>query len=617
MLYSRLAEYYDRLAATTKRLEMTDILVELVREVEPTELPLVVYLTQGKLAADFHGVELGVAEKLVLRVLVDVTGLKEEHVVEKQRETGDLGDAAEALVQRAREGKPKKGPGSRSGPRAARQVTLFEQDPGHEEEPLTVARVHAAFLAVSAATGAGSQEHKTTMLRQLLLTADPRSARYLVRTVTGRLRLGVADMTLLDALAVAFATKDERPVLERAYNVSSDLGAVARELARGGLAAVRGMRLAVGVPIRPMLAERLPDAAQILEKLGGRGAVEWKYDGLRMQAHIPAQGEVRLYSRRLEDLTDQFPDVAKALRERFAKREAIVEGEAVPVVPGTGEIRPFQDIAGRRGRKHGLTQAIEDIPVTIFLFDCLLLDGQDLTGLPQAERRQALESAFAPGEGVAFSRYVVVETTDALERLFLESVDDGSEGIMVKSVGEDSGYRAGARGWQWIKFKREYRAELADSLDLVVVGAFAGRGRRKGWYGALLMAAYNEDEDVFETVCKLGTGFDDPLLASMPEKFAQHKLEQRHARVRSGLEADWWFAPAIVAEVRGAELTLSPVHVAGKGAFRPDSGLAVRFPRFTGRWRDDKAPEDATTTGELVEMYKSQRRREETPEQDS
>jgi DNA ligase-1 len=296
------------------------------------------------------------------------------------------------------------------------------------------------------------------------------------------------------------------------------------------------------------------------------------------------------------------------VRAQFRSREAIVEGEAVPVTDA-GEIRPFQDVAARRGRKRDLEEAIAAVPITTFLFDCLLLDGEDLTGRPLPERRAALERAFDPSERVAFSSYAVVGTTAELERRFDEAIAEGAEGIMAKSVGPDSVYRAGARGWQWIKFKRDYKAELSDSLDLVVVGAFAGRGRRRGWYGALLMAAYNREEDVFETTCKLGTGFDDPMLASMPEMFAKHVVERKPARVRSQLEPDVWFEPAVVAEVRGAELTLSPVHTAALGAFRADAGLALRFPRFLGNWRSDKSAEDATTTDELVAMYKAQGRR--------
>ncbi|HVL48004.1 MAG TPA: ATP-dependent DNA ligase [Candidatus Thermoplasmatota archaeon] len=604
MDYARLCSYYDRLSATRARLELTGILVELVKEADAEDLPRIVYLTQGKLYPDFVGVELGLAEKLVIRALVFATGHTEEAVVAAYHAAGDLGDAAEKLLG----GEVKAG---RKTAAAKRQSTLFGFSGPEEEtsrEPLTVARAYAAFESIAQSTGPGSQERKLATLQDLLLGTEPRQARYLVRTVTGKLRLGIADMTLLDALAQAYATKEDKAALERAYNVSSDLGLVARRVREGGLDALSKLQVRVGVPLRAMLAERLPTAEEILAKLGGKAAVEYKYDGLRVQAHIPESGPISFFSRRLENLTVQFPDVAQALRASMRGREAVVEGEVVAVDKTTGEMLPFQETSQRRGRKRDLDQVVEDVPVAIYLFDCLLADGEDLTGRTLPERRAALTRLFPGDESVRLSHYRVVETSDELVRIFDESVADGAEGIMCKSIAEDSTYRAGARGWQWIKFKRDYRAELSDSLDLVVVGAFTGRGRRKGWHGALLMAAYNREEDVFETVCKLGTGFDDATLAALVEELAPTTVEARHPRVRSRLAADTWFVPTLVAEVRGAELTLSPIHTALADVLKSGSGVAVRFPRFTGTWRRDKAPEDATSTAEVLAMYQGQRR---------
>ncbi|HEX2021428.1 MAG TPA: ATP-dependent DNA ligase [Candidatus Thermoplasmatota archaeon] len=588
--YERLCDYYDRLEATTKRLEMTDILVELLREAG-ADVRLVVYLTRGQLAADFEGIELGVADKLVIRTLVELSGRPDDEVVSVYHRKGDLGDAAVEVL---------------SGKRKRRQATLFGEEDA-PKGPLTVREVHDRFFEIARATGSGSQERKLGLTQTLLSRASPRAAGYIVRTITGKLRLGIADMTILDALAAAYVTKEYRPDLERAYNVSSDLGLVAETLLRQGLAGVEDLRLRVGVPVRAMLAERLPTPEDILEKLGGTGFCELKYDGLRLQAHIPASGPVRFYSRRLEDVTSQFPDVAEVLRASFLGREAIVEGEAVPVDPMTGEMRPFQDIAARRGRKHGLEEALKTTPVTVFLFDCLLLDGEDVTQKPLPDRRAALERSFGVSDRVQFSRAETVATSEALLRFFDQAVAEGAEGIMVKSVQPDSAYRAGARGWQWIKYKRDYSSELNDTLDLVVVGALVGRGRRAGWYGALMMAAYNRESDVFETVCKLGTGFDDATLEAFTRDLQETVHEGGpHPRVRSKMAADVWFHPSRVLEVVGAELTVSPIHTAAEGVFRPDAGLAVRFPRYTGRLREDKKPEEATNVSELIEMYRQQ-----------
>jgi DNA ligase 1 len=596
--YARLCEYYERLEATTKRLEMTDILVELAREADG-DLRAVVYLTRGQLAADFVGLELGVAEKLVMRALHDSTGVPEEDLTKAYHRAGDLGDAAFELLSTSKARR--------------RQVTLFAEE--NAALALPVAEVFERLHEIARASGSGSQGSKMSLLQKLLARASPREARYLVRTVTGKLRLGIADMTILDALAAAFATKEYRPNLERAYNVCSDLGLVAETLLRKGLAGVEELHAQVGVPMRAMLAERLPTPEEILAKLGGEALVELKYDGLRLQAHIPASGPVRFYSRRLEDMTRQFPDVAGHLRDAFQGREAIVEGEVVAVDPQTGDMRPFQEVAKRRGRKD-VQGVIAEVPVTLFLFDCLLLDGQDLTPRPLPERRDALTRAFDPArtrdeeagvERIQLSRAKRVSTVEELLAFFEQSVAEGAEGIMVKSVAADSVYRAGSRGYQWIKYKREYSSELQDTLDLVAIGAIAGRGRRAGWYGALIMASYNPEEDVFESICKLGTGFDDETLKAFTEELKGYAHEGGpHPRVRAKIAADAWFAPVKVLEVVGAELTLSPLHTAGWGVLKEGAGLSVRFPRFTGKVRDDKKPEEATTLDELVSMFKQQ-----------
>ncbi|MHB8604154.1 MAG: ATP-dependent DNA ligase [Thermoplasmatota archaeon] len=620
MLYERLVAFYDRLDATSKRLELTRVLVELFGEAEDAdEVSAIVMLTQGKVAPDFEGVELGMAEKLVLRAVVFATGLPETKVTQEYRDKGDAGDAAEELLRRATEGQGKK-----RGPKAARQITLFDSEEAKAPKVLTVGAVFGSFREIAAATGPGSQEKKLDLLQSMLLTSSPRAARYIVRTVTGKLRLGIADQTLLEALArrvagdpgvtsVADMTETERATyeaakssLEHAFNVTSDLARVARALTDGGLAAVARLRLTPGVPVRAMLAERLPSSAEILEKMGGRAAVEVKYDGLRTQAHVPEVGAVKFFSRRLENVTDQFPDVADALRAGMRAGSAIVEGEVVAYDPATDEIGSFQEVAKRR-RKLNVSAAVVEVPIGIFLFDALSIDGEDLTERPYLARRERLKEAFPETERVRWSEMQIVESVEALDEFFLTAVARGGEGVMVKSLAPDSVYRAGARGFQWIKLKREYRAELADSLDLVAVGAFTGRGRRTGRYGALLMAAYNAEEDVFETVCKLGTGFDDAALEEMPRMFESAVRADRHPRVRSTMEANVWFTPQFVAEVVGAELTLSPTHTAALGELKEASGLALRFPRFTGNWRRDKSPEDATTTRELVEMYRGQR----------
>ena len=261
-----------------------------------------------------------------------------------------------------------------------------------------------------------------------------------------------------------------------------------------------------------------------------------------------------------------------------------------------------------RRRKHGIDQAVRDVPVGLFCFELLYADGEDLTMLPHPQRRAALEAALTLSPRLRLTTAAEVADPAALDAMFAQAVTDGCEGLVCKSIGPDSAYRAGARGWQWIKLKRDYRTELSDTVDLVVIGAFAGRGRRAGVYGAVLLAAYDADADVFRAVTKCGAGFSDADLAALPARMAPLEVAERPARVDARQHPDVWFEPALVLEILSAELTLSPNYTAGWGLIKADAGLAMRFPRFTGRWRDDKSAEDATTTGELVDLFRTARR---------
>jgi DNA ligase-1 len=457
---------------------------------------------------------------------------------------------------------------------------------------------------IAEAEGTGSQARKLDLLAGLLAQATPLEARYLLRHVTKGLRLGVGTPTILDALAQVYAGgRANRPVLERAYNICCDLGKVAATLVSGGLAAVEELAVQPGSPVRAMLAQRLSDATDILAKLGGRCSAEYKYDGMRVQAHRTADGDIELFTRRLERVSSQFPDVVELLAAGLGPAEAIIEGEVVAYDAAAGELRPFGEVMFRR-RKHGIEQAVQDIPVAMFCFELLYADGEDLTQLPYPQRRARLAEAMTISPQLRLTTATEVDNPAALDAAFEQAVTDGCEGLVCKSVSPDAPYQAGARGWLWIKLKRDYRTELSDTVDLVVVGAFAGRGRRAGTYGALLLAAYDADADMFRTVTKCGTGFSDAELASLPERLAPLAHPDRPARIDARQQPDVWFEPGVVLEILSAELTLSPTYTAAWGQIKDDAGLAMRFPRFTGRWRDDKSAEDATTTTELVSMFR-------------
>jgi DNA ligase-1 len=576
--FAVLAKALEALEGTTKRLEMTSILVRLFEQTPKDEVDLVAYLCLGEIYPPFVGIELGLADKLVMKTLADVTGRRPEAIRDDFRVTGDLGKTAEKLLA------------------MRTQTALTRKAP-------TVKRVYETLERISRSAGAGSQDVKIKLLSGLLVEATPKEASSITRIALGKLRLGVADMTLLDALSIAYGGgKEAREDVERAYNLSSDIGYVARTLVEGGINAIKGLKVTVGRPIRSQLAERMASLDEILAKLGGEAAAEYKLDGIRIQAHVDGH-KVQLFSRREENVTNQFPDIVQEVGRSVSADEAILDGECVPLDPNTGDILPFQIVSQRRGRKHEIESMTKEVPVAYFLFDVLYLDGRDLTLVSYPERRKALEEVVRATEHIKLTPRIVSKDAHEIERFFERSIQEGTEGLVLKSLGPGSIYEAGHRGFQWIKWKRSYRSEMRDTVDLVVVGGFSGRGKRAGTYGALLMAAYDPKSEQFETVCKLGSGLTDGELNKLPKTFVD--IGHPHPRVKSIIKADYWFVPMRVAEVLGDELSLSPVHSAAFGIIKEGAGLAIRFPRLI-RWREERVAEDATTVDEIVAMYRSQ-----------
>jgi len=580
MDYIIIADAYEQIESTTKRLEMTDHLVTLLKKTPQDVISRVIYLTQGKLYPDFVGIEMGVAEKLAIRALMRATGNSENAIQSEIQKSGDIGETAEKLLTKRK------------------QSTFFTKH-------LTVERVYETLDKLAKTSGSGAVDTKMVLFSGLLIDAVPKEAKWLIRTVTGNLRLGIADMTVLDALAIAYGGgKETREKIERAYNISSDLGRVANVVAEKGINGIEKFQVSVGEPIRPMLAERLGIPEEILEKFSGKCLAEYKYDGERIQAHKKGD-TVQLFSRRLENISSQYPDVVELVRTQITAKDAILEAECVAMDLESGDMRPFQELMHRR-RKYGIQAAITQYPVSLFTFDALYVDGADLTQTSLPQRRQILEKIINPNIRLKPAIQQLVKTPKQLEDFFERAIEEGCEGLMCKSISEDSVYQAGNRGWLWIKYKRDYKSEMTDTVDLVVVGAFHGRGKRAGAYGALLLATYNPKNDTFETVTKCGTGFTDKDLSQLYEILQTHVVARKNSRVQSTLEADVWFEPSLVLEILGAEVTLSPIHMAAMDAIRKDSGMAIRFPRFTGKYRTDKSPQDATTSKEIVTMYNGQ-----------
>ncbi len=585
MLFSEIADVFDRLDGTSSRLEMTAILSEFFKGMEndPESLRKIIYLSQGKLHPEFYPKELGMADKLVLRSIAFASAKSEKEVEDLWNKEGDIGKVAESLI-------------GKTG-----QMTFFS-------EPLTLDVVLEYLTKIESAEGRRSQDDKMKFLHVLLKVAQPNEAKYLCRIVTGRMRVGAGTMTIIDALADAFAEKEDKPEVERAYNITCDLGLVAETIAKGGIDAIKDIKVTVGNPLKVMLAERLPSIPLILDRMGGRCAMEYKYDGIRVQAHIDLTKEkdqVILYSRRLEDLTSNFPDIADELKVQCKAERAIIEGECVAVDSKTGNMLPFQNVTHRR-KKHGMDKAVEEYPVKIFMFDILYVDGKDMTIVPFEERRSKLIETFDLTDKIQLTTLEEVNSPEEGEKFFNKALGLKCEGIMAKSLSQESIYRAGSRGFLWIKYKKDYEEALTDTFDLVVVGAFYGRGKRAGKYGALLMAAFDEESGKYCTVCKLGTGFDDAFLDALPSMLDEYLSGDHPGSVDAQMIPDVWFQPTIVLEVVAAEISLSPIHTAARGEIKEDAGLGLRFPRFTGRVRDDKGPEQSTTVNEIIEMYEMQ-----------
>ncbi len=591
MPFKVLAETFERIEIISSRTQMTVLLVNLFKKTPPEIIDKVIYLLQGRLWPEWKGLpELGVGEKTLIKAIALATQSTESEVESLYKSLGDLGKAAEKLKLKYEE-KIKK-----------QSVSILSFIPVKKE--LTVNQVYDVLSRVALAQGEGSRDIKLKLLAGLLSDASSKEAKYIVRFVEGRLRLGIGDATIMDALAIVYGGgAHTRPIIERAYNLRADLGHVAKILATQGVEALKGIKPQVGIPIRPMLAERLSDPSEMLRKVGGEAFVEYKYDGERAQIHKSGE-KIWIYSRRLENITYQYPDVVEYARKYIKAKEAIVEGEIVAYDPDTGELRPFQELM-RRKRKHDIHIAIKEIPVKVFLFDLLYADGEDYTVKPLPERRAKLEEIIDQTEVFQIAEYIKTKDPEELEKFFLKAIEDGAEGVMIKAIHRNAIYQAGTRGWLWIKYKRDYKSEMIDTVDLVVVGAFYGRGRRGGKFGALLMAAYNPEKDVFETVCKVGSGFKDEDIDKLPEMLKPYIIDRKHPRVVARMQPDVWVTPALVAEIIGAELTLSPLHTCCLDVIKPGVGISIRFPRFI-RWRPDKSPEDATTSQELLEMYKRQ-----------
>ena len=609
MLFSTFAEYLRHLEKTSSRLEITRILAELFKQSSAGEIDTITYLSLGSLAPSFIGLEFNIAIKLMLRILVQTYGREEEEVRRLFKERGDIGDVAFQISD------------------FRFQISDFQK----RHSP-SIIQVYDHLVTIAREQGTGSVERKIAGFVDLLKKLDPLSVKYVVRIPVGALRLGFSDMTILDALSwMETGDKSLRPALEQAHNVSADIGLIAATFREKGLRGIENLSATPGIPIRPQRAERIKTAEEIIEKLK-TPVVEYKLDGFRAQIHLIStkakngkkiqekmkqlalddevhDARVVIFSRSMENMTPMFPEIVAQVK-KFSVDSIILDGEAIGYDPKTGRNLPFQETIQRK-RKHGVADAAAKIPLRYYAFDLLYLNGESLLEQPFSVRRTLMEKLFRDNntwldkKTFTISEQFPITQPSELIRLFNESVKKGFEGIMAKKP--DSVYRAGARDFTWVKFKHIGKGKLADTLDCVVMGYYAGRGKRQSFgIGAFLVGVKlnhaNSEQRIanseFVTVAKIGTGLSDEQWRQLRQICGKYAVKNKpdSYNVPKNLAPDAWVKPEIVVEIAADELTRSPIHTAG---------LALRFPRLV-RFRDDKKPEDTTTLKEIEKMFSRQ-----------
>ncbi len=622
MVFFKLAQYFEKLEETSKRLELVDILSKLFKESNSAEIGKICYLIQGRVAPFFEPIEIGMAEMTIARSVARAFKKDKADVIKLYR--GNFGVAAQELSK-------------------AKRLTT---------KALSVNDVFGELLKIAKFSGEGTVEKKVSTLANILTKLDPTSVKHVANIPLGTLRLGIGDPTVMDALSLAkVGKKDLRPTIEDAYNKTSDLGYVAETFWQKGEKGLKNIHLVIGKPVRPALAERLPNADEVIKRVGNKFAAEPKFDGFRVQVHLDrrhalslgyslgrdqksvenlhgahdsqnsviarsratslreAADHVRIFSRNLEDMTHAFPDLVEGVDKEVKAKSAILEGEAIAYNPLTSEFLPFQETTKRR-RKYKIEEKVKELPLVMFAFDVLYLDGKDITQQPYSERRKMLEKILPAGRQVSLNQTIrlaeekILTNSKQILEFFNESISEGLEGIMIKKL--DSPYKAGGRGFHWIKFKRAQSGELSDTVDCVLLGIYAGKGKRTEFgVGGLLVGVYDKKNDEFVTISRVGTGLTDEEFRKVNEIGKKLKLGKKPARVNSKVEPSYWIEPKVVLEIVADEITKSPIHTAG---WDPDtgSGFALRFPRLVKFREEDKRPEDATTVDEIKKLFVSQ-----------
>jgi len=577
MSFSAFCKYLKKLEQTDSRLEMVSILAGLINETSDKEVADICYLSLGRLGPLFDNPQFNIASKMMIRAIARASERPKEEITALFKERGDLGEVAGDLIA-------KKSP----------------------QKPRTITEIYHILLGIAREEGTGSQERKLRKIALLLRQADSTAARYLTRIILGTLRLGFSEITLLDALSKHLCgNKSSRDALERAFSVYPDIGHIAKLVKHGDLSALKEINLEIGVPFKSQLCQRVNNPAEIIERHHGFTAAEPKLDGTRVQLHFERDRPnlkigasfVKTFTRNLEETTHQYPQIVENA-SKIKADSLILDGEALGIDAKTGAFLPFQKTITRK-RKHNVDEAALQVKLIYVVFDLLYLNGDSLLDLPLRERRRRLSRivksissvrSFKGGEIVVGDQWVI-SSDKKLKMYFEDYTGKGGEGLVCKDL--EAPYKAGARGYSWIKFKNINGGSLSDTVDCLVMGIYKGRGKRaKFGVGAFLVGVLDKGSDQYRTIAKIGTGLKDEewrKLSALTKKLRVEKCPKNYV-VPKELTPDTWFFPRLVVSIRADNITKSPLHSAG---------VAFRFPRLMA-WREDKPPSDSTTLKELI-----------------
>jgi DNA ligase-1 len=559
------AHFLERLEKTPSRLEITRILAELFEKTDTNEIDKVVFLSLGVLAPNYEGVILNLAEKMMIRVLALAYDKSEIEAKSLYKKMGDLGNVAEELSK------------SKSG---------------NTTNKVTVAEVFQKLIELASDNGAGSQDRKIEKMASILSGIDPLSARYIARIPVGKLRLGFSEKTIIAALAIG--DKENEAEIERAYNIRPNIGYVARLVKEGKLESAKPE---IGVPVVPMLAQRLNSTTEMIKKMG-EVSVEPKFDGLRIFIHYKKKGNmIKVFTRNMNAIDlDTFPEL-KEVGKYIKASEAILDSEAIGVDPEREMFLDFQKTIQRR-RKHEIAKNALEIPLQFQTFDIIFVNGKNLINEPYLKRREILEKVVENGKLLRVDENVVTSDPEVIKSLHQKYLKMGLEGVVVKKA--NGAYVSGRTGWNWVKMKEVEgkRGKLSDTLDCVVMGYTTGKGKRVG-FGVGQFLAGIKDGDSFKTVTKVGTGLTDAEFKELNSRLENLVVKEmpKEYIVNKDLMPDFWVLPKVVVELAADEVTVSPKHTAG---------LAVRFPRLV-RFRDDRSFSDVTTIDELMALFRLQK----------